>query len=686
MVMPEASRPAAHQINQVAWGVSFILQDSMLNMQTYRLWTIAAIVFLIAADVTAVEQEQSRQPNILWLTIEDTSFLFGCYGDKVAKTPNIDRLAKEGTRFTNAFASSPVCSPARSALITGMHVGQLGVGHHRSVVKIPDSVKGYPTYLRQAGYYCTNHTKNDFNFAGWREFAKECWDDNSNQSHWRGRKPGQPFFSVFNYVDSHQSRTSVNSYARFQKNIQSQLSPDEITSPDEVVLPPFYRDSPEMRQAYARVYDCITLVDKQVGRRLQELEDDGLADDTIVVFFPDHGQGIPRFKAFPFGLGYRVPLIVRVPEKFRDLVSLEPGTTCDRLVSFVDLGPTMLNIAGLPIPKTMSGEAVLGPNSVKKEYFYGSLNDIDATENHSRSISDGRYVYIRNYMPHLAYAQSQMYCDSADFMRFIRQDHKDGLLTGSAADFMAETRPAESLYDLKNDPWEINDLAGDPAYQATLKKMRAWNREKILQIRDLHFLHAWEIETRGGGKPAAEIRDDRNLFPLERILRVAEWSGMGADVVEQQLQTLEDSEPMCRYWALIGLQSVKSSTGQSLTPDAITAVEKLLDDPSPSVRYEAAFLCYRHSTGSDPKTCSHAKAYQVLIDGIHEDHTILVSHAMRKIVLLDQHAAAFASEVDQVEQTYKALADRQKTYEIKTSIDNIRLSIAGEVPGPLDNY
>jgi arylsulfatase A-like enzyme len=627
------------------------------------------------------EDERSRQPNILWLTIEDTSFLFGCYGDKVAKTPNIDRLAKQGTRFTHAFASSPVCSPARSALITGMYVGELGVGNHRSVVDIPNSVKGYPEYMRQAGYYCTNHTKNDFNFTDANGFARRCWDDNSNRSHWRGRAKDQPFFSIFNYVDSHQSRTSVNSYERFQKNIQSQLSPDEITSPDEVVLPPFYHDSPRMRKAYARVYDCVTLVDKQVGQRLQELEDDGLADDTIVVFFSDHGQGIPRFKAYPFGLGYRVPLIVRVPEKFQDLVPLEPGTTCDDIVSFVDLGPTMLNIAGLPIPKAMSGKPVLGPNKVRKEFFYGSLNDIGATENHSRSISDGRYMYIRNYMPHLPYAQSQMYCDSADIMRFIREDDQAGLLEGPAAEFMADTRPAEALYDMNCDPWEINNLADDPTHQATLDRMRAANREMILEIRDLHFLHAWEIETRGGGKPAAEIRDDATIFPLEEILTVAEWCGMGNNFSEKQLQALSDSEPMCRYWALIGLQAQ-----QPITPDIVAAAEQLLDDPSPYVRYEAAFMCYQQSDDNRPEAVNHPEAYRVLVDGIRESHTILVNHAMRKIALLGRNAAVFISDVNEIEKTYKTLQDKRKPYEIQSSIDSIRLSIAGQVPAPQDAY
>ena len=317
--------------------------------------TAAALMFTgCAKSVQANETGPKQKPNILWITLEDTSFFFGFCGDKVAKTPNIDRLAREGTYFPNTFASSPVCSPARSALITGMYVGQLGAGNHRSAVKIPDYVKGYPAYLKEAGYYCTNHTKTDYNFEGSRQWANALWDDTSNTASWRNRAPGQPFFSIYNFNDSHQSRTSVNSYARFKKNIQSQLSPEEITDPSDVALPPFYHDSPRMRKAYARMYDCITLVDKQVGQRLRQLDEDGLAEDTIVFFYPDHGQGMPRFKTTPLGLGFRVPMIVRVPEKYRSLVDLKPGTTSDAIVSFVDLGPTVMNIAGVKIPSSPS--------------------------------------------------------------------------------------------------------------------------------------------------------------------------------------------------------------------------------------------------------------------------------------------------------------------------------------------
>jgi arylsulfatase A-like enzyme len=659
--------------------VRYYLLDRGRQMNMRLLWKLLGLTaaLLIAGlfenPLLAGKSDPPRRPNILWITLEDTSFFMGCYGDKVAKTPNIDRLAKEGTRFTNAFASSPVCSPARSAMITGMYVGQLGVGNHRSVVDIPDSVKGYPTYLREAGYYCSNHTKNDFNFTDSWYWARETWDDTSDQASWRNRETGQPFFSVYNFVDSHQSRTSVNSYARFKELYQSQLLPEQITDPNDVILPPFYHDSPRMRIAFARMYDCLTLVDQQVGQLLKELEADGLSEDTIVFLFADHGQGMPRFKTTPLALGFKVPLIIRVPKKFREIVDLEPGTACDKIISFVDLGPTVLNIAGLKVPEYMAGVPVLGPNAVDKSFFYGSMNDHGAAEDHCRSISDGRYFYTRNYMPHLSYVQPQIYNDGAEILKFMRQDAKAGILTGAAAEYMAKTRPVEVLYDLRSDPWEVHNLADDPQYRKTLDQFRAWNRQKILEIRDIHFLHAWEIETRGKHKTACEIRNDPSVYPLEKILEAAEMTGRGQAVLQQQFAALKDPEPMVRYWAVIGLQS-QNWRSKTIQDELV----KLLDDSAPYVRYEAAILCYKHS--------KHQKAKNVLVAGTRETHSILVNTATRKVRQLNEDAVDFTDAISQLKKRYQGLKDKKKIYEIGASITSIENLLAGQYDEPVDAF
>ncbi|OXU13943.1 sulfatase family protein [Sedimentisphaera salicampi] len=620
------------------------------------------------------DNHSKQKPNVLWITIEDTSLFFGCYGDEVAKTPNVDKLAEEGTLFTNAFANSPVCSPARTALITGMHVGQLGGGNHRSAAAIPDSVKGFPTYLRKNGYYCTNNKKKDYNFKDAWHWAKRTWDETSGQATWRNRKPGQPFFHVQNFLDSHQSRVSVNSYERFKKNIQSQLSPEEITKPEEVKVPPFYHDTPEVRKAYARMYDCITLVDRQIGELLDKLKEDGLYEETIIFFFADHGEGMPRFKTNPLGLGLRVPLVVRVPKKYRDLVKLKPGTKTDKLISFVDLGPTVLNITGSKIGDNMSGAPVLGPGKIDKEFIFGSTNIVGTAEQHSRTVSDGRYTYVRNYMPHLGYAQPQRYCDGAEIMHLLRDYYKAGELEEAAEAYMSPGRPAEALYDYKFDPWNVHNLAEKTGYESILEKMRSINQNKILEIRDLHFLHPWEIETRGGKFTPFEFKDYSRVYPLEKIMSVAELVGKGRKVLSKQIKALEDEEPAVRYWGLIGLESQNWKKD-----DIFQHIEPLLEDSAPYIRYEAAKLTLKKK---DSK-----KAKDILISGLKEEHCILVLSAMRNIRLLDRETVKeLLPEVRKLKKRISELKGQRLSGTVGSVIASTEAFAAGKYPPPVDSF
>jgi len=302
-----------------------------------------------------------------------------------------------------------------------------------------------------------------------------------------------------------------------------------------------------------------------------------------------------------------------------------------------------MNIAGVNIPDYMSGVPVLGPGKIEKTFYFGGMNHNGSAEDHCRNVYDGRYFYLRNYMPHLPYTQSQIYNDGAEILTFMRQDYKAGILTGAAAEYMAPTRPREALYDLKNDPWQVNNLANDPKHQKILNKQRARLREKILEIRDLHFLHAWEIETRGKDKTACEIRSNPDVYPLNKILEVAELTGGGASVLGRQLVALTDIEPMVRYWAIIGLQS------QNWQKDAIQKqLIKRLDDDAPYVRYEAAKLCYKYS--------KNQKAKDVLVTGINESRSILVNNAMRKIRQLDKDAADYIPELKQFKETYNSFS------------------------------
>ena len=308
------------------------------------------------------EVSNGGRPNILWITLEDTSPHFiGCYGDKAAKTPNIDRLAARGIRFDRAFANAPVCSAARSTIITGALTEVLGLGQHRSRYAIPERVKGFPFFLRETGYYTSNNKKTDYSTSSERRLVKESWNESSLKAGWEKREKGQPFFSVFNIEESHQSRTMSWPYAAYEKDVLQKMSVGLQVSPEEIEMPPFLPDTAEARKHFVRVYNSIARADEQIGEILDRLERDGLKDDTIIFCYADHGEGMPRGKANPIGLGYRVPFIVSFPEKWKDLNPWgEPGSVTDELICFDDLGPTMLSLLGKKAAPWMTGRAFLG--------------------------------------------------------------------------------------------------------------------------------------------------------------------------------------------------------------------------------------------------------------------------------------------------------------------------------------
>ena len=263
---------------------------------------IAILLLFIVSSFSAQEK-----PNILWITIEDTSPQFiGCYGNKNASTPNIDKLAKEGIRFTNAFSTGTVCSPSRSAIITGIPTYKMGTGNHRSNYTIPKYIKGFPYFLKQEGYYTSNNVKTDYNIANEKDFINESWDESSNKATWSGRKDkNQPFFSVFNYAASHQSRTMSMPFAWYKKYVWDYLPKEDRIEDDAFEMPPFYKDTPEMRKQFARVYNSIKLTDNRIGKLLKKLEDDGLTENTIIFFYADHGEGMPRGKTNGINYGYK---------------------------------------------------------------------------------------------------------------------------------------------------------------------------------------------------------------------------------------------------------------------------------------------------------------------------------------------------------------------------------------------
>lgn len=571
------------------------------------------------AERSVVETFRDR-PNILWITCEDIGPNLRCYGDTYAVTPNIDRLAAEGLMYTNAFATAPVCAPARSCLITGVYATSLGSQHLRSQVKLPEQIKCFSEYLREAGYYCSNNYKEDYNFT-----AKTAWDESSKMAHWRNRKPGQPFFSVFNLVTTHQSQIS-GSDERFFAKYTSNLKLQERHDPAKAELPPYYPDTPIVRKTWARYYDLITLMDKELDHLLQQLQDDGLADSTIVFFFSDHGFGLPRFKRTLYDSGLNVPLIIRFPARYQHLAQARPGKKVDELVSFVDFAPTVLSLAALPIPSHMQGWAFLGDKAAKpRQYIFGASSRVDEAYELSRCVRDKRYKYIRNYMPHLPYAQLSAWPDQGPVIKELRHLAAEGKLPGPQKLFMKPTKPIEELYDTQTDPHEIHNLVDSPRHRHILQRMRQVQRKWLADMYDLGFLPEAEMHIRAEGKTPYEIARQVRQYPQQRILAAAELVGKGPENLPKLIRLLEDYDSAVRYWAAVALGA--------LGPEAAPAAEALteaLADPQPNVRFAAAgALC----------TLDHCKdALPVLAKGLQDSRPYVILHAARELQSIGDRA------------------------------------------------
>jgi N-sulfoglucosamine sulfohydrolase len=430
--------------------------------------------------------------NILWISSEDTSPDLGCYGDPYARTPNLDRLASQGARCANAFTVAGVCAPSRSGIITAMYPTSIGTHHMRSKGVPPSYVKCFPEYLRAAGYYCSNNSKTDYNF----DPPVTAWDESSPRAHWRNREKGQPFFSVFNITSSHESRIWDENYPA----IARQLTPEELHDPAKAVLPPYYPDTPVVRRAWANYYDCVTLMDKQAGEILRELERDGLSDSTVVFYWGDHGRGLTRAKRWIYDSGIHIPLLVRWPGVLR------PGAVIDDLVSGIDFGPTVLSIAGVKIPGYMQGQAFLGQQAAPpRQYIYAARDRMDETYDIIRSVRDKRFKYIRNYKPGRPYAQHIITAERSQVLQEWRRLNKARELKGPQKIFFLPEKPEEELYDIVADPHEVNNLAGRPEYREALQRLRRVHEQWMKDTGDLGLIPEEELDERmrPGGKWSA---------------------------------------------------------------------------------------------------------------------------------------------------------------------------------------
>ena len=478
-------------------------------------------VFIACAPVGA----QDTRPNILWLVAEDMSPDMGCYNDAYAQTPNLDRFRAQGALFTRAFSISGVCAPSRSAIITGMYPTTIGTHHMRSAGVPPPYVKCFTEYLRAEGYYCTNNAKTDYNFGhgstrtvqtGISTPPLGAWDENGRRAHWRGREDGQPFFSVFNFGVTHESRIRLPD-DRFAKSTEAlgPLGAPNRHDPAKAKLPPYYPDTPEVRQDWARYHDLITTMDMQVEKLLQELEEDGLAENTLVFFYGDHGRGLPRAKRWVYDSGIQIPLLIRWPGK------IAPGSVREDLVSFIDFAPTLLSVAGADIPEHLQGRAFLGDKAGREPtYIFAARDRMDETYDIIRAVRDRRYKYIRNFEPEKPYAQPIAYMDEMPTMKVWRRLAAEGKLASPAALFLASAKPIEELYDLNTDPHEIDNLAGMPKYRERLEKMRTALETWMDETNDLAFV------------PEPEL--------LERMRPGGEWQVTGVPALSVEGGVAED--------------------------------------------------------------------------------------------------------------------------------------------------
>lgn len=453
-------------------------------------------------SINAFGQQTQKRPNILWISTEDMSPHLGCYGDKVAKTPNIDKLATQGIRFTNMFTTAAISAPVRAGIITGMYQTSIGCMHMRTVsyrrsaenpiaftAVPPHYVKAFTEYMRVAGYFCTNNSKTDYQFAK-DPVPASIWDECGKDAHYRNRQDkNQPFFAVFNWVGTHESQNWNISKVK--------------TDPSKVNVPPYYPDNQIIRKNIAKMYDNIATLDSVVGSLISELEKEGELDNTIIFFWGDHGDGLPRSKRWLYDSGLNIPLIIKYPGKQK------AGTVDSRLLSSIDFGPTVLSLAGVPVPAHMQGIPFLGDQQGEpREAVYAARDRVDESYDMIRSVRTDRYLYIRNFYPDEPFPIWVPYLSKMPIYKEMLRLDAEGKLTGPQKSWFSYTRPPEELYDVKTDPFQIKNIANDPSYKEVITIMRKRQKEWTLETGDMGHQNEPEMIFRmwpGGIQPVTDV-------------------------------------------------------------------------------------------------------------------------------------------------------------------------------------
>jgi arylsulfatase A-like enzyme len=420
------------------------------------------------------------------------------------KTPNIERLAEHGVLFTRAFSNAPVCSAARSTLISGCYGPRMASHYHRRQEKVPmpEGIQMYPAYLKKAGYYTTNNSKEDYNIIK----PDNVWDDSSNKATWRNRAEGQPFFHIQNFTTTHESRLFFTD--------EEMNSDDTLTQRDECFVFPNHPNTDVFKYTNARYRDKIITLDRQVGDVINELEKDGLLENTFIFYYADHGGVLPGSKGYLMEVGLHVPLVVYIPPNYKHLVNFKPGAQTDGFVEFVDFAPTLLNLAGIDIPEGMDGQAFLGKNISKNELedrniTYGYADRFDEKYDMVRSVRKENLKYMRNYQPFNFDGLWNNYRYRQTGFRQWLELYKKGELNDVQAQFY-KTKAPEALYDLNNDPYETNNLAEDPQYKSQLNEMRQELDNWLKSMPDLSFYPEFYLVNNAFDNPVAFGQENKN--------------------------------------------------------------------------------------------------------------------------------------------------------------------------------
>ncbi len=550
------------------------------------------------------EPRTPGRPNILWVSVEDINPLLGCYGDRYARTPNIDALAADGIRYANAHSMAPVCSVSRAAIITGVVSFALGTHHHRSTIAAPEHLRLLPAYLRDAGYFTSNCVKTDYNLAGTSNaqsdaaapLSADAWDAWSGSAHWRQRGAGQPFFAVYNYTECHSFVTKDSDETILAERL-TLLQPDDFHDPEQAPLPPYHPDIPEFRKAWSRYYDAVTQIDYHVGRHVAELQEDGLWDDTIVVFWADHGTGMLRAKHWGWEQGDHVPLIVRFPPRWQHLAPAAPGAVVEEPVTTLDLTASTLSMTGLPVPDYMHSRPVLcagadgagtvGPaGAVHRPFVVTGRDRLDTRFELVRAVRARHLRYQRNFFPHLPYFPYETSIYWSGYIHAWDRLARAGKLVGPQRQIAAQRKPFEELYDGAADPSFVDDLVPAGKRAAVVDEMRRQLYDWMIEHRDLGLIDEPELHERAAGGPLWLVGQQCDNY--EDILDTADLSRRGVGQRAELLRRLADADSAIRFWAVTGLVILRCDDQA-----VVAALTAALGDPAVSVRIAAADGLFR---------------------------------------------------------------------------------------------